>query len=292
MSILLAMHCVRVMIKEREYFSMVNSLLEIIQLVVEARSEHEMVTAVNHVDLVVSRGEVVGLIGESGSGKTTLVRSILDIHERNVRIASGRICFEGETLFDSELGISSLASLRGKRIGMIFQSPRLSLNPLMSVSSHLREVLRQHRPDLRRSAIEKRSRDVLGEMGLDPDRVLTAYPHQLSGGMCQRVAIAIAIATHPELLISDECTSALDVTTQEEVVTLLRSLTKSHNMALIFVTHDLLLASELCNRLVVMNEGNVIEQGDVRQVLEHPVEKYTRDLIASVPRWSASRASR
>ena len=263
------------------------SLLRICDLVVEARSESKIVQAVAHVNFEIGESEVVGLIGESGSGKTTLVRSILDLLERNVTIINGSIDYAGNTIVDIANGRSELGAVRGSQIGMVFQSPRSSLDPLMTIGGHLREVLRRHKPGISREETKKRSMEVLGEMGLDAARVMRSYPHQLSGGMCQRAAIAIAIAPYPSLLIADECTSALDVTSQEEVVKVLKHLTSDRKMALIFVTHDMLLASELCDRLVVMQNGRVVESGTTAQILGDPRENYTKQLIAAVPRWTA-----
>jgi len=263
------------------------SLLRVRDLVVEARSQSKIVQAVDHVDFEIGESEVVGLIGESGSGKTTLVRSILDLLERNVKIINGSIEFRDKVLVDVANEHSNLGSIRGSQIGMVFQSPRSSLDPLMTIGGHLREVLRRHKPGISRDEVKKRSIEVLGEMGLDASRVMRSYPHQLSGGMCQRAAIAIAIAPYPSLLIADECTSALDVTSQEEVVKVLKQLTNDRKMALIFVTHDMLLASELCDRLVVMQNGKVVESGTTAQILGDPRQEYTKQLIAAVPRWSA-----
>jgi len=262
------------------------SLLRVRDLVVEARSESKIVQAVNHVDFEIGESEVVGLIGESGSGKTTLVRSILDLLERNVRITNGSIEYSGNTLVDVATGHSELGPIRGAQIGMVFQSPRSSLDPLMTIGGHLREVLRRHKQGITRDEVRTRSIEVLGEMGLEAERVMRSYPHQLSGGMCQRAAIAIAIAPYPSLLIADECTSALDVTSQEEVVKVLKHLTEHRKMALIFVTHDMLLASELCDLLVVMQNGKVVESGTTAQILGDPREDYTKQLIAAVPRWT------
>jgi len=264
---------------------MSNSLLKITKLVVEARSETSVVRAVDNVDFEIGMSEVVGIIGESGSGKTTLVRSVVDLLERNVRITAGTIDFAGRRVLDREAGTSSISTIRGSHVAMIFQSPRTSLDPLMTIAGHLREVLRRHQPDLSRAEVKHRSFELLGELGLEAGRVMRSYPHQLSGGMCQRAAIAIAISCYPELLIADECTSALDVTSQEEVLTVLKKLTDTRKMALIFVTHDMLLASELCDRLVVMASGKVVEIGDTEEVLANPKADYTRRLIAAVPRW-------
>lgn len=274
------------MIYENRLSDMAREIVKISGLRVKAWSHSDTVVAVDGASLAVDSGEVVGLIGESGSGKTTLIRSILDLHERNVSIVEGAISFCGQLVFDKANEINDLANLRGKHIGMVFQSPRASLNPLMTVGSHINEVLKRHNPYFSRDDRKFRTIELLNEMGLDAQRVVRSYPHQLSGGMCQRVAIALAVATRPELIIADECTSALDVTTQAEVVVALRNLKEAHSTAMIFVTHDILLASELCDRLVVMQSGNVVETGETKSVLKHPKNVYTRSLIESVPRWN------
>lgn len=265
-----------------------ETLLRISHLVVEARSESDHIRAVDDVSIEIDKGEVVGLIGESGSGKTTLIRSILDLHERNVSITAGTIEFDGEVIYDHDGHVRKNSEIRGSRIGMVFQQPRASLNPLRTIKAHLREVLRTHKKSLSRADVREISRRVIVEMGLEPDRVLASFPHQLSGGMCQRCAIAIAISTSPDLIIADECTSALDVTSQAEVVEVLRQMTRDSHRAMLFITHDMLLASELCDRLIVMKSGKVVEQGPTAQVLEHPREQYTKELIAAVPRWTGS----
>lgn len=274
------------MIYENRLSDMASEIVKISGLRVEARSDSDVVVAVDGASLAVDAGEIVGLIGESGSGKTTLIRSILGLHERNVSIVEGAISFCGQLVFDKSSEINDLANLRGKHIGMVFQSPRASLNPLMTVGSHVNEVLKRHNSYFSRDDRKARTIELLNELGLDAQRVVRSYPHQLSGGMCQRVAIAVAVATRPEMIIADECTSALDVTTQAEVVVALRSLKETHSTAMIFVSHDILLASELCDRLIVMQSGNVVEIGETKSVLKHPKNVYTRNLIRSVPRWN------
>lgn len=275
----------RILMPGSEFFSMTNSLLSINNLSVVARSSTEVVQAVKGACLEIGEGEIVGLIGESGSGKTTLIRSILDLHERNVQVVSGSIIFKDIECYNFENAVNTLPIMRGKNIGMVFQSPRASLNPLMTIGSQLREVLKKHCPELGREEIRSRVIRVLEEMGLDSERVSRSYPHQLSGGMCQRASIAIAIVIQPELIVTDECTSALDVTSQAEVVNVLKKLTISHQTAMLFVTHDILLASELCHRLIVMQHGVIVEGGETSEVLANPTHPYTRGLISAVPRW-------
>lgn len=279
------MHFARILIYESACSDMAEELIRISNLSVEARSQKESIKAVNSVSLNVLKGEVVGLIGESGSGKTTLIRSILDLHERNVEIVQGEVFFKNELYLDQSKNINNLASLRGKHVGMVFQSPKASLNPLMTIGALLDEVLRMHGVSNSKADRKLISIELLNEMGLDGSRVYRSYQHQLSGGMCQRAAIALAIATKPELIIADECTSALDVTTQAEVVLTLKKLKNEHATTMIFVTHDILLASDLCDRLIVMQSGNVVEVGETKEILKNPQMPYTKSLIASVPRW-------
>ncbi|WP_116996749.1 ABC transporter ATP-binding protein [Desertimonas flava] len=266
---------------------MTSPLLELEQLQIEAACASGRIVAVDGIDLSVGHGEVVGLIGESGSGKTTIVRSVVDLLERNVEITDGRMRFDGEPRFDRSAGVDRRAGLRGAGIGMIFQQPRASLDPVLRIETQLREVIGANEGRVARRVARERSCDVLAATGLDPVRVLRAYPHQLSGGMCQRVAIALAVVSSPRLLIADECTSALDVTTQREVVLLLRRLVAERSMSMVFVTHDLMLASEVCDRIVVLRSGRVVEQGPVADVFGAPAVEYTRQLLAAVPRWAA-----
>lgn len=241
------------------------------------------VLAADAVDLTVDAGELVGIIGESGSGKTTLVRSIIGLLGRNCAVVEGTIKFRGRTVFGD--GKDDLRTIRGRDVGMIFQNATGSLNPLLKIGTQLREVLRVH-TSLGPAELDRRAQNLLTELGLDDaDRVLDSYPHQLSGGMCQRAAIAIAVAAEPALVIADECTSALDVTTQADVIGLLRRVTRDKGWCLLFVTHDILLAAELCTRLVVMYGGHVVEDGPVEQVVRAPRHPYTQALLAAVPLW-------
>jgi peptide/nickel transport system ATP-binding protein len=264
---------------------MIDEVIKISNLCVEARSQTEKIRAVNNASLSINKGEVVGLIGESGSGKTTLIRSILDLHERNVEIVQGEVFFKNELFLDKSKNVNKLSSLRGKHVGMVFQSPRASLNPLMTIGALLDEVIWMHDRGNPKASRKLLAIEILNDMGLDGARVYRSYPHQLSGGMCQRAAIALAIATKPDLIIADECTSALDVTTQAEVISTLRKLKNDYSTTLIFVTHDILLASEICDRLIVMQSGNVVEIGETKELLRNPQNLYTKSLIASVPRW-------
>ena len=265
-------------------------LLEVSALRVEARSRSGLVVAVDDLNLSIRPGEVLGLIGESGSGKTTTARSIVGLLERNVTVAGGEIRYRGENVFGD--GVDDRRRLRGRHIGFVFQSASSSLNPLLRIGTQLRQVLRANRPDWSSEDIKSRLHGVIGRMGFtDPDRVLRAYPHQLSGGMRQRAAIAIAICSEPELVIADECTSALDVLVQADVVALLRELVADLGVAMLFVTHDLLLAGDLCSHIMVMQRGRVVEQGPTDQIISRPEHPYTRALLDAVPSWSAASAN-
>jgi len=279
------MHCELISIYGSACSEMIDEVIKISNLCVEARSQTEKIRAVNNASLSIYKGEVVGLIGESGSGKTTLIRSILDLHERNVEIVQGEVFFKNELFLDKSKNVNKLSSLRGKHVGMVFQSPRASLNPLMTIGALLDEVIWMHDRGNPKASRKLLAIEILNDMGLDGARVYRSYPHQLSGGMCQRAAIALAIATKPDLIIADECTSALDVTTQAEVISTLRKLKNDYATTLIFVTHDILLASEICDRLIVMQSGNVVEIGETKELLRNPQNLYTKSLIASVPRW-------
>lgn len=253
-------------------------------LTVRAATSQGPVTLLEDVHLELRSGEILGLIGESGSGKTTTARAMIGLLERNVSVTAGAMSLAGEVV--SAPGTDRLGAVRGREIGMIFQSAALSLNPLMRVGPLLREVLRRHRREMSREQVDARIAEVLASMGFeDVPRVLRSYPHQLSGGMRQRVAIALAVVTEPKVVVADECTSALDVTTQAEVVRLLRRLSRDSSSAMLFVTHDLMLAHELCDRIAVMYAGHVVETGTADQVVNDPQHPYTRALLRAVPTW-------
>ncbi|MDG6106257.1 ABC transporter ATP-binding protein [Dactylosporangium aurantiacum] len=262
-----------------------TSLLHIEGLSVTARLATDRLRLLDGVDLEVRRGQIVGVVGESGSGKTTLARAVVGLLERNVTVESGAIELAGDVVVAP--GVDRTDRIRGSAVGMVFQDASRSLNPLMKVRTQLSEVLRRHVRGLTKVDVEQRSVEVLGQMRIsDPARVLDSYPHQLSGGLRQRVAIALAVVTRPALVIADECTTALDVTTQTKVVGLFRTLVDELGIGLLFVTHDLMLASDLCDRIAVMSRGRVVEQGGVEDVLDRPRQEYTRRLLAAIPSWT------
>ena len=235
--------------------------------------------AVERFDLDLYPGDVMGLIGASGSGKTTAVRSILGFTERNVRITRGSVFFQGEEVLGD--GRNHLDRLRGRYVGMVFQNASSSLNPLLRINTQMRQVLRANRPHQSPAARAERIEELISRMGFsDPRRVLRSYPHQLSGGMRQRAAIAIV--SEPEIVIADESTSALDVPTQAEVMELVRELATDLGHSFIYVTHDLLLAAEVCTRIAVMYGGEIVEQDPTATVIGSPSHS-TLGLLRSVP---------
>ncbi|MBA2275339.1 MAG: ABC transporter ATP-binding protein, partial [Chloroflexi bacterium] len=217
-----------------------------------------MVRAVTGVDFSVRRGEIVGLVGESGCGKSVTSLSILGLINPPGRIESGEVLFDGEDLL--KLREDRLRSIRGDRIAMIFQQPTSSLNPVMDVGFQLGEVLEIHR-NMKRRAARQRAEELLRMVGIpDPKRRLDSHPHEMSGGMAQRVMIAMALACEPELLIADEPTTALDVTIQAQILDLMRTLQRETGTAIVLITHDLGVVAEMCDRVAVMYAGEIVEQ--------------------------------
>jgi peptide/nickel transport system ATP-binding protein len=259
-------------------------LLTIEGLTIRAGVRTGQTTLVDDVSVSVGPGEVLGLIGESGSGKTTTVRSIVGLLERNLSVTAGSVSVLGSTVCTPER--ADFGRIRGRHVGFVFQGAGSSLDPLLRVGKQLREVIRRHRTDVPRAAMNDEIERALAEMGFtSPDRIARSYPHQLSGGMRQRVSIALAMVARPELLIADECTSALDVTTQKDVIQLLTRLVADSGVGLVFVTHDLILAEEICTKIAVMRGGKVVEMGEAGDVMRKPGHEYTRQLLAAVPRW-------
>ena len=238
---------------------------------------------VEDASFAVGAGETVGLVGESGCGKSVTAMSIMRLLESPPsRAFAGRIIFEGEDILT--LAPEAMRSLRGNRIGMVFQEPMTSLNPVLSIGFHIEEVLRLHR-GLSRAEARRQALDMLRHVGVGaPERRLDQYPHQLSGGLRQRVMIAIALICRPQLLIADEPTTALDVTIQAQILDLLRRLKREMGMALLLITHDLGVVAEMCDRVVVMYAGRVVEEARAIDLFRHPRHPYTAGLLAAMPR--------
>jgi peptide/nickel transport system ATP-binding protein len=256
------------------------SLVSVENLSVDFHMENQHVQAVRGVSFELMRGEILGVVGESGSGKSVMCRSLLGLLPATASV-SGTVSFEGRDL--SNLSDDEWRSIRGKQASMIFQNPASHLDPLMTAGTHVAEPLRYHEgfsaSDARATAI-----DLLQTVGIaDPAHRVDAFPHELSGGMKQRVMIASAIACKPEFLIADEPTTALDVTVQARILDLLKDLNKKQNLTIIFVSHDLGVISEICDRVLVMKDGKVVEQGTTQDIIFRPKDPYTQLLINSQP---------
>ena len=256
-------------------------LLDVQDLTVVFEGSRTSVTAVDHVSFQLAAGETLGLVGESGSGKSVTAFSILRLVQAPGRIVSGRVIFEGRDLLT--LPEPDMRQVRGARISLIFQEPMTALNPVMRVGDQIAEALRVHGLA---DAKEARARavELLDAVRItEPARRVRDYPHQLSGGMRQRVMIAIALACRPPLIIADEPTTALDVTIQAQVLELLRELKERFHLALLLITHDFGVIAEMADRVAVMYKGQIVETGPVRQILREPTHAYTRSLLAAVP---------
>ncbi len=240
-----------------------------------------VVKAVDGVDLTVRRGEILGLVGESGCGKSVTSLSLLRLVGDPGRIVEGEVLFNGENLLQKPM--DEMRDIRGEKISMIFQQPISSLNPVYTAGFQIAEVYQVHE-DLKRKVGEERAVEMLAKVGIsDPQRRIKAYPHELSGGMAQRVMIAMALAAGPELLIADEPTTALDVTIQAQILDLMRDLRADLGMAIILITHDLGIVAEMAERVAVMYAGRIVEQADTATLFDDPKHPYTQGLIGSIP---------
>jgi oligopeptide/dipeptide ABC transporter ATP-binding protein len=258
-------------------------ILRIEDLSAEFNTPEGTVNAVNHVSLSLQEGGTVALTGESGSGKTSVALSVLNLLPHPGRITSGRIFLEETNILS--LGSEQLRRVRGRDIAMVFQDPATGLNPVLSVGSQVEEIITNHL-DLPRREAKRRTIEVLAQMGLpEPEQVTTRYPFQLSGGMAQRVMIAIATALNPRVLILDEPTSALDVTVQAAILEDLRRLQKRHGTSILLITHDLGVVAQMADEVAVMYAGSVVEHGDAPTLFGRPRHPYTWSLLASRPRW-------
>jgi peptide/nickel transport system ATP-binding protein len=241
-----------------------------------------VVKAVDDVSFAVQRGRVLGLVGESGSGKSVTGFSIIGLVDPPGRIVGGRVLFNGEDLVSADE--KRLRHLRGDRVAMIFQDPMMTLNPVLRIDTQMVETIRAHDPAVSVGEARIRARDALGRVGIpSPDERLKAYPHQFSGGMRQRVAIAIALLNRPDLIIADEPTTALDVTIQGQILYEVQKLCRETGAALIWITHDLAVVAGLADEVCVMYAGRVVESGTVDDVLDRAMHPYTAGLIGSVP---------
>ncbi|MBC5635542.1 MULTISPECIES: ABC transporter ATP-binding protein [Ornithinibacillus] len=259
---------------------MAEKLLEIRDLKTSFRIKDDYYAAVDNVSLTVNKNEVLAIVGESGCGKSALAFSIMGLHNRAKM--EGEILFKGENIVG--MTASKLNKLRGNDMGMIFQDPLTALNPLMNIGNQIGETLLLHKKDLTKNQRKEKVIDLLSKVGIPrPEHVYEQFPHELSGGMRQRVVIATAIANDPELLIADEPTTALDVTIQSQILDLIKDLKDDLDSGIVLITHDLGVVAEMADRVAVMYAGQIVEIADVMTLFEEPLHPYTRSLFNSVP---------
>ncbi|MBQ7840103.1 MAG: ABC transporter ATP-binding protein [Lachnospiraceae bacterium] len=258
-------------------------MLDIIDLNIEFHDHLVPETVVYDFDLHMEQGEIVGLVGESGSGKSMTALAIAGLLSRRDMQKRGQIIFEGKELLTCPR--NELRMIQGNQIAMVFQEPMTSLNPVYKVGWQVEESLRIHHPEMSKEERKEKAIKTLQDVELDEaERVYNSYPHQLSGGMRQRVMIAAAMICEPKLLIADEPTTALDVTIQAQIVKLLKRINKEKKTSILFISHDLSLIRQLCQRVVVMQGGYIVESGSVKQIFETPQQEYTKKLIGAIPK--------
>ncbi|MBQ3787156.1 MAG: ABC transporter ATP-binding protein [Lachnospiraceae bacterium] len=257
------------------------SLLEVRDLHTSFFTDAGEVMAVNGVSFDLDRGQTLGIVGESGSGKSVTAYSIMGILAANGKVVSGSVKFDGKELIGC--GEAAMRKIRGNRISIIFQEAMTSLNPTMTVGAQIMESIRLH-TDATGDDIRKRALELLGQVRInEAEKRLKQYPHELSGGMRQRIMIAMALASDPDILIADEPTTALDVTIQAQILELMKTLQKELGMAIIMITHDLGVIAEMCDEVMVMYAGSVCEKGSLRDIFKRPAHEYTKGLLNSMP---------
>ena len=260
---------------------MTQPVLSVRDLRVEFATRRGVLTALDGVSFEITRGEVLGVVGESGAGKSVTGSAVIGLIDPPGRIAGGEILLNGERI--DNLPPEAMRKVRGKRIGMIFQDPLTSLNPLYRVGRQIEETIRTH-TDLSAKAARQRAIDLLAEVGIPaPERRIDGFPHEFSGGMRQRVVIALALAAEPELIIADEPTTALDVSVQAQIITLLKRLGRDHGTAVMLITHDMGVIAEAADRVAVMYAGRVAEIGPVAAVVGDPLHPYAKGLMGAIP---------
>ena len=257
------------------------NLLEVKNLVVEFPNRRGTLRAIDGISFNIAFGEILGVVGESGAGKSLTGASIIGLLEPPGRIASGEVMLEGQRI--DNLTNDQLRHIRGRKIGAIFQDPLTSLNPLYSVGRQLTETIQAHLP-VSNAEARKRAIDLLKDTGIPAaEQRIDHYPHQFSGGMRQRVVIALALAAEPKLIVADEPTTALDVSIQAQIISLLKNICKNRGAAVLLITHDMGVIAETCDRVAVMYAGRIVEIGPVHQVINQPAHPYTAGLMASIP---------
>ena len=256
------------------------SFLKINNLSVDYKMRKETVYAAKNVNIEVNKGEILGLVGESGSGKSTVGNAIINLIDEPGKVSSGSVILGDLNIHENS---ESIIKYRGNKIGLIFQDPQTSLNPILTVGEQLIETIQTHL-NLNKEESKNKSINLLKEVGIkDAEKRFNDYPHQFSGGMRQRVVISLALCCEPELLIADEPTTALDVSIQSQILDLIKKLTKERNLAVILITHDMGVIAETANRVAVMKSGNLVEIGETKKILTTPQQSYTKSLVSSVP---------
>ncbi len=256
------------------------SFLIINNLSVNYVMRKETVYAAKNVNIEVNKGEIIGLVGESGSGKSTVGNAIIKLIDEPGKISNGSVILDGVNIYEKE---ENIEKYRGKKIGLIFQDPQTSLNPILTIGDQLIETIQTHLK-LNTNQSKEKAINLLNEVGIkDAEKRFDNYPHQFSGGMRQRVVISLALCCEPELLIADEPTTALDVSIQSQILELIKRLTKERNLAVILITHDMGVIAETTDRVAVMKNGDLVEIGPTKEVLTNPKELYTKSLVSSVP---------
>ena len=262
-----------------------SRLLEVNQLRVQIDTQHGTVQAVRGVSFHLEEQETLAIVGESGSGKSISVKSIMGLLPKNGKIVEGSILLEGKDL--AKYSERQMQSVRGSDISMIFQDPMTSLNPTMTIGKQIVEVLKEHRRDMTKAQMKERALELISLVGIsNPEARFDQYPHQLSGGMRQRVVIAVALACDPRILIADEPTTALDVTIQAQILDLMRDLQKKIKTSIIIITHNLGVVANIADRVAVMYGGKLVETADVRDLFYETAHPYTKGLLASIPKAS------
>ena len=257
------------------------SLLQVQNLVVEFPSRHGTLRALDDISFDIAPGEILGVVGESGAGKSLTGAAIIGLLEPPGRVAGGQILLQGQRI--DHLGADQMRHIRGRKIGAIFQDPLTSLNPLYSVGRQLTETILAHLP-VSASEARQRAIQLLVDTGIPAaEQRIDHYPHQFSGGMRQRVVIALALAAEPQLIVADEPTTALDVSIQAQIISLLKRICKERGAAVMLITHDMGVIAETCDRVAVMYAGRIAEIGPVHEVIHHPAHPYTAGLMASIP---------
>lgn len=257
-------------------------LLEVQDLTLSFHEGKEVERVVDHVSFSLDEGEVLGIVGESGSGKSMVVHCIMGLYKKNQMVEAGKIFFEGKDLFS--LSEEEMRALQGEELGIVFQEPMTSLNPVMKIGPQVEESLYLHHKELSPQQRRELAIQAMKDVELpNAEELYNRYPHELSGGMRQRVMIASAIVSNPRLLIADEATTALDVTIQAQIIRLLKKLNQTKGMSILFISHNLRVVRDMCSRAIVMRKGIIVEEGTVQEIFRNPKEDYTKNLIAAIP---------